>query len=83
MPTYVIYDIVTDRIRKKIADVCLDYGLKRIQYSSFLGNISATRLRALEGKLIEQLGKHSGQIEIIPVCAKDFAKRCVIFQEGK
>jgi len=33
--------------------------------------------------IIEQLGKHSGQIEIIPVCAKDFAKRCVIFQEGK
>ena len=35
MHTYVIYDIVKDRIRKKIADVCLDYGLKRIQYSSF------------------------------------------------
>ena len=61
MHTYVIYDIVKDRIRKKIADVCLDYGLKRIQYSAFLGDINATRRRALENKLTEQLGKAEGK----------------------
>ena len=49
MHTYVIYDIVDDRIRKKIADVCLDYGLKRIQYSAFLGDINTTRRRAMFG----------------------------------
>ncbi len=78
MPTYVIYDIVKDRIRKKIADVCLDYGLKRIQYSAFLGHINATRRRALEKKLIEQLGTQAGKIEMINVCEKDFQKRRVI-----
>ena len=57
MHTYVIYDIVNDRIRKKIADACLDYGLKRIQYSAFLGDINTTRRRALEDKLTDQLGK--------------------------
>ena len=50
MHTYVIYDIVKGRIRKKIADVCLDYGLKRIQYSAFLGTSTPTRRRALGGE---------------------------------
>ena len=83
MHTYVIYDIVKDRVRKKIADVCLDYGLKRIQYSSFLGDINTTRRRALEEKLAEQLGKTEGKIEILSVCAKDYEKRTVIEEAGK
>ena len=83
MHTYVIYDIVKDRIRKKIADVCLDYGLKRIQYSAFLGDINTTRRRALEEKLTEQLGAAEGKIEILSVCAKDYDKRTVIEEHGK
>ena len=78
MQTYVIYDIVKDRVRKKIADVCLDYGLKRIQYSAFLGDINPTRRRALEEKITALLGKTEGKIEIISVCAKDFDKRTII-----
>ena len=83
MHTYVIYDIVKDRIRKKIADICLDYGLKRIQYSAFLGDINTTRRRALEDKLTEQLGTSEGKIEILSVCAKDYDKRTVIEENGK
>ena len=83
MHTYVIYDIVKDRIRKKIADTCLDYGLKRIQYSAFQGDINTTRRRALEDKLTEQLGKAEGKIEILGVCAKDYDKRTVIEETGK
>ncbi len=83
MHTYVIYDIVKDRIRKKIADVCLDYGLKRIQYSAFRGDINTTRRRALEDKLAEQLGKSEGKIEILSVCARDYDKRTVIEETGE
>lgn len=83
MHTYVIYDIVKDRIRKKIADICLNYGLKRIQYSAFQGDINTTRRRALEDKLTEQLGKSEGKIEILSVCAKDYDKRTVIEENGK
>ena len=82
MHTYVIYDIVKDRVRKKIADICLDYGLKRIQYSAFLGDINTTRRRALE-KLTDQLGKAEGKIEVFSVCAKDFDKRTVIEETGE
>ena len=78
MHTYVIYDIVEDRIRKKIADACLDYGLKRIQYSAYLGDINATRRRGLEAKLTREFGDAEGKIEVISVCAKDFDQRTVI-----
>lgn len=78
MYTYVIYDIVDDRIRKKIADVCLDYGLKRIQYSAFLGDINTTRRRALDAKLTREFGAAEGKIEVIGVSAKDFDKRTII-----
>ena len=83
MQTYVIYDIVNDRIRKKVADICLDYGLHRIQFSAFLGDINATRRRALEEKLTEQLGSAEGIIEVLGVCAKDFDKRTVIQENGE
>ncbi len=40
MRCLLIYDITHDGTRSKIADVCLDYGLERIQYSAFLGELS-------------------------------------------
>jgi len=78
MQTYVIYDIAENRVRKKVSDACLDYGLRRIQYSSFLGYMNATRRGALEKRLTQELGKEQGKIEIIAVCAKDFRQRSVI-----
>ncbi|HHY34164.1 MAG TPA: CRISPR-associated endonuclease Cas2 [Firmicutes bacterium] len=37
MSTLVIYDIVEEKVRRRIAEVCKDYGLERIQYSAFFG----------------------------------------------
>lgn len=78
MHTYVIYDIEDDRIRKRISEACLDHGLLRIQYSAFLGDINSTRRNSLEKRLVQELGKQKGKIEIISLCEKDFQKRSVI-----
>ena len=78
MQTYVIYDIVDNRPRRKVSEACLGFGLQRIQYSAFLGDINATRRNALEKRLIFELGDNTGKIEIIAVCNKDFSKRSVI-----
>ena len=78
MTTYIIYDITSDRIRRKIADACLDYGLQRVQYSAFLGETNTVRRRALEKRLRQLLGSEEGKIEIICVCEKDFQKRRTI-----
>jgi len=37
MTSLLIYDMPDDKLRAKVADICLDYGLDRIQYSAFLG----------------------------------------------
>lgn len=82
MHTYVIYDIESDRTRKKVSEACLDHGLVRIQYSAFLGDINSTRRNSLEKRLTQELGKQSGKIEIIMVCEKDFQQRSIIEVSG-
>lgn len=49
-----LYDIENDRIRAKIADACLDYGLDRVQYSAFAGQLSRNHQEELM-LLIENL----------------------------
>lgn len=75
MHCLLIYDIVEDRIRTKIADVCLDYGLDRIQYSAFSGDISRNYQEELFQKVTDILGKTDGNIQLIPICGKDWANR--------
>jgi CRISPR-associated protein Cas2 len=41
--TFVVYDIEDDRVRARIASACKDYGLERIQYSAFCGQLDSTR----------------------------------------
>ncbi len=43
----IIYDITDDNIRNAIAKRLLDYGMKRIQYSSFLGDLPRFKLNSL------------------------------------
>jgi CRISPR-associated protein Cas2 len=75
MKVLVIYDIPDDRLRHKIADLCLDYGLERIQYSAFLGELRRTHQEELVMKVKKRLGKKPGDVRLIPVCEKDWAAR--------
>lgn len=78
MHTLVIYDIPSTKIRTKIAEACLDYGLDRIQWSAFLGDINHNRREELEAKLRKVLGRRAGNIQLIPVCEKDLGLRVII-----
>lgn len=73
MLTYVIYDVVSDKIRKKIADTCLDYGLERIQYSGFRGDLTTNRRQELALKLKKRFNQSDGCIHVIALCEKDAA----------
>jgi CRISPR-associated protein Cas2 len=77
MRCLLIYDIPDDRIRTKIADVCLDYGLDRIQFSAFSGDISRNHQEELFLKAKNLLGKKAGNVQLIPVCGKDWVNRLV------
>lgn len=80
MRCLLIYDIVDDKTRTKIADACLDYGLDRVQYSAFCGDITRNLQEELFLKLTDLLGKREGSIQLLPICHKDWQKRQVIEQ---
>lgn len=69
--TYVLYDIPDDAVRTKIADVCKDYGLERIQFSAFCGSLTRNKREELFLRLGEVLGVRPGKILLQPVCEKD------------
>ena len=81
MHCLVIYDITDDAKRTRVADVCLDYGLDRIQYSAFVGRLSATHQDELMLKLKKTLGRKPGNIQLFPLCSKDWRERQSIENE--
>lgn len=81
MRCLLIYDITHDGTRSKIADVCLDYGLERIQYSAFLGALNHVHQKELLLKIKRQLGTHDGSIQLFPLDEKSWAGRHIIEQK--
>ena len=81
MHSLLVYDIPDDRKRTRIADACLDYGLDRIQYSAFQGQLRSTHQDELILKIKKILGKQAGNVQLFTVCAEDWVKRKVIDQK--
>ncbi|GAC1667280.1 MAG: CRISPR-associated endonuclease Cas2 [Ktedonobacteraceae bacterium] len=78
MRCLLIYDITHDGTRTKVADACLDYGLARIQFSAFFGELSNTHQRELFAKIERRLGKHSASVQLYPLDEKSWTGRRVI-----
>jgi CRISPR-associated protein Cas2 len=78
MRCLLIYDIAHDGVRTKIADACLDYGLQRIQYSAFFGDLSQTHQRELLSMIERRLGKHAANVQLFPLDEKSWSLRRVI-----
>jgi CRISPR-associated protein Cas2 len=71
MTVLLLYDIADDRKRAKAADMCLDYGLARIQYSAFLGEVTAARRDELLVRLRRLLTGADARVHLFPLCEKD------------
>ncbi len=80
MRCLVIYDIPNDRVRTRVADACLDYGLERVQWSAFLGELNTTLQRELLLKIRGLLEKHAAKVRLIPINAVMWQQQRVIEQ---
>ncbi len=78
MLSIIIYDIPSDKLRSKIADVCQDYGLDRIQFSAFLGEINHNRREELLQKIKREIGKKPANVQLFPICDKDVRLRQMV-----
>lgn len=78
----VIYDIPHDGTRTKVSELCLDYGLDRVQYSAFEGILRRTHQEELMLKVKKVMGKRAGDVRLIPICEKDWASRLSVKNEA-
>ncbi len=81
-PLLLIYDIEHDGKRAKIADACQDYGLDRVQYSSFTGRLSRNHAEELMAEIERILGEGRGIVQLIPIAEKDWNCRMEIHHAG-
>jgi CRISPR-associated protein Cas2 len=83
MRCLLIYDISHDGVRAKVADACLDYGLQRIQYSAFMGELSWIHQKELLLQIKRRIGKHDANIQLFPLDEKSWTSRRVIEQKSE
>ncbi len=83
MPVVLLYDISNDRIRLKVADECLNFGLDRTQYSAFIGELSRNHQETLMLKLTKLLGNAPGALLLVPVSGPDWERRFEVRNEGE
>ncbi len=74
MITLFVYDITSDRVRNKVSQICLDFGLKRIQYSAFLGELTVNRQEELWLKCRRRLGESAGNLQLFVLTPQDLAR---------
>lgn len=79
MKALLVYDIPDDRIRTRVSNVCLDYGLVRIQYSAFLGELSVNHQDELLMKLRRTVGRFPCNIQIFPVGERELRLRKIVY----
>lgn len=69
------YDIPSDRLRRKVASICQDYGLDRTQFSAFVGDLTRGRQRELMTRLKNLIGEDDGALLLIPIQRDEWDKR--------
>lgn len=78
MHLLLIYDISNDNARTKVGIACEDYGLDRVQYSAFYGQLNRNHQEELMLRIEKLLAKSRGRVQLIPVAQTEWDKRLEI-----
>ena len=80
MITWVLYDIVNDRARSRVAKFCKQAGLYRVQYSVFIGKIEADRKDTLRLQIEEEIDVDTDKVYIFPMSQAGFKQTILLGQ---
>jgi CRISPR-associated protein Cas2 len=69
--TLLLYDIEDDRLRDRVAELCMDFGMTRLQYSAFGGDLNRNKRQELLLTVEALIGNKPARILAVPVCAED------------
>jgi CRISPR-associated protein Cas2 len=73
MLVWVIYDISENRFRSRVAKICKNYGLFRVQKSAFLGDLNRNESDSLALEC-EAIIEESDSVYVFPMCEDCFDK---------
>jgi CRISPR-associated protein Cas2 len=73
--TVVAFDVPSNKARRKVGEICLDYGLVREQWSVFEGPMTRNRREELCGRLEALLDKApgGGRFAVMPIGRREAA----------
>ncbi len=71
---WLIYDISENKVRSRVAKLCQEAGLHRVQKSVFLGTIGRNRLDELSMQIGDLIDHDSDSVYLFPLCRPDFKK---------
>jgi CRISPR-associated protein Cas2 len=77
---WIIYDIVKDKDRTKVAKSCKKMGLIRVQKSVFLGRLAWNRFDELTERCRELIDEERDSVYLFPFCQEDFRRVEVLGQ---
>ncbi|WXG39276.1 MAG: CRISPR-associated endonuclease Cas2 [Candidatus Freyarchaeum deiterrae] len=78
MINIVTYDVPDDRLRTKIAARLFGYGLRRLQKSVFIGEMSRNKAEMLSLELEDMVGGELADIRIFPVCERCIENQIIV-----
>lgn len=72
MQTLVIYDVADVGLRNRVIEVLEDYGLERIQYSAFVGDLSYNRREEMCQRLEDTVADGAARVHVVTLCDRDY-----------
>ena len=69
---WIVYDIVEDKLRNRIAKECKKYGLERVQKSVFLGRLEKNRFDEIAEICRDIIDESQDSVYLFPFCQEDF-----------
>lgn len=75
---WIIYDIGQNKIRSRIAAKCKNYGLSRVQKSSFLGDITKNKMDMLAIEIRDMIKDSGDCVYIFPSCKPCFDNKIIV-----
>ncbi|MCB0530014.1 MAG: CRISPR-associated endonuclease Cas2 [Saprospiraceae bacterium] len=80
MIAWVMYDIQNDRARGKVARLCKQAGLHRVQYSVFLGMLDEEQKDVLELQIDELIDADHDRVYLFPMSSRELRQTVLLGQ---
>lgn len=82
--TLAVFDVPDDKARRKLGELCKDYGLDRFQWSAFEGELSRTRREELfdRGKRLLAGAPGGGKLVVVSIGERELAGALRAHEKG-